>query len=277
MAEKKDVGIFMVLWGFTSVYFLLSTSSNVYSFMETIAFVVMGGIFIAVLATIKSDDDFYHNLNPLHLAFTVMCAMGMVGIASLFTTFVVKSQTLAVFSMSTILPTQTLSSMSMLPSSIFTGFLSDALYTCILVATGEELLKLAGFAEIRSKKFYGAKVLAVIVPVGLWATYHGIQAYNNPVMIVPAFFNGLILMGLLWMTKSFLAPIIAHGLYNTVTILLNYIQGTSGVGVGTPMFPSGWGTGDIFPIILAIVWAFFILVPIIKRDSPESSSKYYYS
>ena len=92
--------------GFTSVYFLLSTSGNVYSFMETIAFVVMGGIFIAVLATLKSDDDFYHNLNPLHLAFAVMCAMGMVGIASLFTAFVVKSQTLAVFSMSTILPTQ---------------------------------------------------------------------------------------------------------------------------------------------------------------------------
>jgi len=167
--------------------------------------------------------------------------------------------------------------MSMLPSSIFTGFLSDALYTCILVATGEELLKLAGFAEIRSKNFYGAQVLAVIVPVGLWATYHGIQAYNNPVMIIPAFFNGLILMGLLWITKSFLAPIIAHGLYNTVTILLNYIQGTSGVGLGTPMFPSGWGTGDIFPIVLAIVWALFILVPIIKRDSPDSSSNYYYS
>ena len=77
-------------------------------------------------------------------------------------------------------------------------------------------------------------------------------------MIVPAFFNGLILMGLLWITKSFLAPIIAHGLYNTVTIMLNYIQGTSGVGVGTPMIPTGWGTGDIFPIILAIVWSFFI-------------------
>jgi membrane protease YdiL (CAAX protease family) len=147
--------------------------------------------------------------------------------------------------------------------------LSDALYTCILVATGEELLKLAGFAKIRSKKFYGAKVLAVIVPVGLWATYHGIQAYNNPVMIVSAFFNGLILMSLLWMTKSFLAPIIAHGLYNTVTILLNCVQGTSGV--GTPMFPSGWGTGDIFPIVLAIVWVFFILVPIIKRYPSEKS------
>jgi len=118
--------------GFTSVYFLLSTSGNVYSFMETIAFVVMGGIFIAVLATLKSDDDFYHNLNPLHLAFAVMCAMGMVGIASLFTAFVVKSQTLAVFSMSDYTADPTLSSMSMLPSSIFTGFLSDALYTCIL-------------------------------------------------------------------------------------------------------------------------------------------------
>jgi hypothetical protein len=93
-------------------------------------------------------------------------------------------------------------------------------------------------------------------------------------MIIPAFINGLLLIGLLWITKSFLAPIIAHGLYNTVTILIGYIQGSSGAGM--PLFPKTWGTGDIFPVLLVIIWIFFLLIPIVKRDSPKDSSKYYY-
>jgi membrane protease YdiL (CAAX protease family) len=281
MAGKKDIGIFLVLWGFTGVYFLLQSLGSITSFMETVAYVAIGGIFIAVLATLKSDDNLYHNLNPLYLAFAVLVALGMIAIASMFSAFL-KSPTLAVFSMSTILPLQSTTttttaittSILTLPSSVFTSFLNDALFTCVLVATGEELMKLAGFAEIRTMKFYGATVAAVLVPVGLWAIYHGIQAYNNAWMIIPAFINGLLLIGLLWITKSFLAPIIAHGLYNTVTILIGYIQGSSGAGM--PLFPKIWGTGDIFPVLLVIIWIFFLLIPIVKRDSPKDSSKYYY-
>jgi hypothetical protein len=53
---------------------------------------------------------------------------------------------------------------------------------------------------------------AVVVPVGLWAGYHTLQAYSNWLLVIPAFISGLILVALLEVAKTFIAPILAHGI-----------------------------------------------------------------
>jgi membrane protease YdiL (CAAX protease family) len=105
--------------------------------------------------------------------------------------------------------------------------------------------------------------LAVALSVGFWAGFHALQAYKNVYYVVPAFVCGLILLFLLEHTKSLIAPIIAHGSYNTLCILAQY--SASNVPIEVPWFPTAVTSEDVLLFGLAAMWIAFILLPIILR------------
>ena len=79
--------------------------------------------------------------------------------------------------------------------------------------------------------------------------------------MIPAFISGLILVALLEFTKTFIAPILAHGAYNTAAILLSFKP--SDVPVNVPWFPVAYSPADLLLIGLAAIWIAFILLPIL--------------
>ena len=247
--------MFLVLWVFTVLFFMLETYTNSSSFAVTVVFAVLGGLCLMVLFIQKNDEPYYENLKPLGLMLAVGGSIGMVFISMFFTSILGMN----VFSMQLLTVAGA--------NSIITSFLSDSLFTVALVATGEELIKLAGYSELKARKY---RVLAILVPVGLWAAYHGIQAYGNLWMIVPAFINGILLIGLLEATKSFLAPIIAHGLYNSAILFIQYM----GSSASLPWIPATFEYTDALLVILAVLWVALIILPILKRNKADKKKKF---
>lgn len=249
MAEKRDLFMFLVLWIFTVLFFMLETYSDPSTFGITIVFSILGGLCLMVLFLQKNDEPYCENLKPIGLLLAVGGSIGMIVVSMLFTSILGMD----VFSMQMLTVTAA-------PTSVITSFLYSSLFTVALVATGEELIKLSGYSELKARKY---KYLAILVPVGLWAAYHGIQAYANPLMIIPAFINGILLIGLLEVTKSFLAPIIAHGLYNSVILFMQYLSGSSAT---LPLIPATFEITDVLLVILAALWVVLVVLPILKRD-----------
>jgi len=126
---------------------------------------------------------------------------------------------------------------------------------------GEELLKFVAYAEIKER--YGSRTLAVLLPVGFWAGFHALQAYSNVIYVVPAFVCGLILLALLEATKSVIAPIIAHGAYNSLGALSSIMREAP---VAIPWFPFTLTSGDIILVGLTVMWIAFILLPPLVRS-----------
>jgi hypothetical protein len=154
-----------------------------------------------------------------------------------------------------------------------------------MAATSEELFKLPFFAAGKNRWQKGFKIgnttlpgalIYVAFPVGFWAALHAIQAYSNPVMVIPAAMNGVILIVYLWRTKCLLGTIFAHFLYNFGITIISYVNGTVNIPYGTPLFPdmsfnsSYWSTSAFVldGLLLAIVvWGFlFFLLPSLKRE-----------
>ncbi len=243
-----------MLWGFTAVYFILRNVKDILAFVSTVAFIVVGIIALVVLLNERADEQFYENLTPPTAGLSVAVATAMLSIASVFSVAVVGKLIVA----------KTLS--VMIPTSILTGVLSEALFNVALVASGEELLKLAGYAEVKEAKLRGVKLgvkVAAVIVVGAWACYHGIQAYSNLIMIVPAFINGLILLWLLLYARSFLAPILAHGIYNSIIVLLAFLAGDYG---SLPFLPAQFTFADAALILLSVVWFSLLIMPFVGRQ-----------
>jgi len=111
----------------------------------------------------------------------------------------------------------------------FPTYVNDMLFNIALVAPAEELTKLTCMVGLylflgqytRDKKIKLG--ISVGLPVFFWAVLH---VYKNPAYIgnywhvVGAFSSGLLFMLVLWKTKSVLAAILAHGLYNCLVIFL---------------------------------------------------------
>lgn len=108
-------------------------------------------------------------------------------------------------------------------------YMNDILFNITLVAPAEELCKLASMISIfiflaayrlSKKARYAA---SVGLPVSFWSLLH---VYSNPVYIVTplfvvsAFIAGIILVFVLWKTKSILAAILVHGFYNSIVVFL---------------------------------------------------------
>jgi membrane protease YdiL (CAAX protease family) len=108
-------------------------------------------------------------------------------------------------------------------------FWSDVLFTICLVATAEECSKLVtalGF-YIWLKDAFGKTVSGIIgvaVPVVAWAFLHtyanpDYQGQYMPVYVGSAFISGLLIFYIMKKTKSLLAAILIHALYN-ISILI---------------------------------------------------------
>jgi len=254
--DKRDISIFLVVLCFTISFFILKTYNDQMLFAEVVAFAIMG--FGALLATLhtQSDEGYYRNLTPGGLLWIAAAAIGMFVLSSLFMAFFVGNAPVShsVLWYPTIYAQLAETGVA---TSIFTLLLGEMVFQFSLVASAEELLKFAGYTEMLGR--YGSKILAVALPVGLWAGYHMLQAYQNVALVVPAFLCGLILIGLLEVTKNPIACIMAHGAYNTATVIVA-LQ-ANGIPLNVSWFPLTYGPGDILLVGLAAIWIALIVLP----------------
>ena len=129
------------------------------------------------------------------------------------------------------------------------------------------------FAEFKEyyKNLGTAKMLliAAVLPIAFWAGFHAIQAYSNIWYVIPAFIDGMIFLALLVWTKNFLAPVIAHGIYNTILILLGYVSTPSGL----PLIPRGFTTNDFFLYMLCLTWLLLAIVVPVYLSRKEGRSR----
>lgn len=106
------------------------------------------------------------------------------------------------------------------------------LYNVCLVANAEETTKLVAHQTIYlylhdrlPEKWLNSKLdegISVTLPIGFWATLHAYVAYVGnimPQLVVSAFIGGLIIFAVMWKTKSLVAAILVHGIYNTAVLL----------------------------------------------------------
>jgi membrane protease YdiL (CAAX protease family) len=252
----RDTDVFIVLWLFTIVFFMLATFNNFLLFAMTLTFGFMGGASLVVLQRIKSDQPYYNNLNVTSIAYACAAVVVMLVVSLGFTALIGGSLLrISQIPLAVQLPPILVTVGS---QSLLFALLSEILYTFAVVAAAEELLKLAGYAEIKKR---WSMTAAILVAVGLWAAFHAIQSYSNWLYIIPAFLNGLVMIGVLEYTKSFLTTVIAHGGYNSVTVIMQYASGTNSL----PLLPAQLTPVDFLVVILIIIWAAFLILPIVRR------------
>lgn len=250
--KHSTLAIFVVLWAFTVVLYLLQATGSVTDWIQTCFYVITSCVCFVALLFIKSDESLWQNLNPLYLILSVIIGLVMTTISWGLSLKLGESLLSVGYTMTFIAS----------PSSVSTIFLSIALYGLVMAATAEELMKLAGFAELKERfskypngrtRWYGVFIY-VGVPVGFWAILHGISAYDNLWAIVPAFINGIVLIVFLWKTKCIFACILSHFFYNFGITAISFANGTAPVAYGTPLFP------DIFKLTIADISVLFIAI-----------------
>jgi hypothetical protein len=262
MESKKtsDLLIVLTLTAFTVTFFLLQVSgswtaitlaNNVQSAVIVIVYCIIAVFSLVVLLFSNAGKTYYQNLKPVYLVYVVVAA-GVMYLVSVVSAnyFPAALQPL------TSIPGQT---------SVTTSVLSDVLFTFTVVALAEELLKFAGYTEF--KEHYRGKGhlimwLMALVPVFLWAGFHAIQAYNSVWYLIPAFVDGLVLLALLEATHAFLAPVLAHGTYNSILIVTSYLTTSSSL----PLFPAVASASDFFLVVLCVVWFVLVILPVLLRS-----------
>jgi membrane protease YdiL (CAAX protease family) len=256
MVKKQmlDISIFLIVFAVSVTYFILKTYGNMSLFSVTIAFAIMASVSLFAALYSHADEPYYENLNLAGLLYILASVAGMLLVSSFFVGLMGASVLYypTVFS--------TLATVGG-ASSIFTSILGEMVFQFACVATAEELLKFTVYTELRER--YGSVALAIVLSVGIWAGFHALQAYQNVYYVIPAFLCGLILLFLLENTKSIVAPIIAHGLYNTATVILAYTG--SSMPINVPWFPTALTSEDILLLGLAAIWIAFIILPTLIR------------
>ncbi|MEM2512737.1 MAG: CPBP family intramembrane glutamic endopeptidase [Candidatus Bathyarchaeia archaeon] len=253
----KDISLFLILYSISMAFFIVQTYGSVNLFSVTIAFAVMGAISLLAALYTKSEEGYYENINAEKTALTILCLVGMVMVSSIAVWFIEKVGEIK-FASILYYPTVFSTLLSTVgASSVFSCLLGEMVYQISAVAAGEELLKFVAYSEI--KRRYG-DFIAVVIPVGFWAGFHALQAYSNVLYVIPAFVCGLLLLWLLEKTKSIMAPIIAHGAYNTLCAI------PSAVSSPNPIFPLEFTSGDIMLIGLAAMWIAWIIIPAFRSN-----------
>jgi hypothetical protein len=278
---KKSILLFCIFIFLPSVLlFLLSGSRSISEYIA--CFVILG-------AWVKSDDKYYRNLSLPYLLSAVVVGLGMVGL-SWGLSLSLKNPDMLLSVNQPLVPGLSASPMSLaaMPTSITTIFLSSLLYGLVMAATAEELFKLTLFAEGKERWGKGYKLGKVMIPgilvyvglpVGFWAALHSVQSYSDPVQILPAFVNGVVLIIYLWKTQCFLGCVVSHWLYNGTILALTCINGSASIAAGTPFFPAFWerayygNAGFIYDgmiLVLLIAAVLFFLVPsLTNRDRSQ--------
>lgn len=250
--KRDSLVLFFVFFFLPSLaLFLISGSNNLSEWISTSFYLILTIGCLVVLGTIvKSDDEYYRNLSLPYFLSAVIVGLAMIGL-SWFLSIEVFGEPSMLLSVQRSFPfpnseTGTLA-LTPIATSVGTMFLSTILYGLIMAATSEELFKLSMFAEGKKRWGDGYKIGRLTIPgvlvyvgfpVGFWAALHGIQAYDNPIMILPAFVNGVVLIIYLWKTQCVLGCIFAHWIYNSGVTLLTYLNGLVSIPSGTPLFPN---------------------------------------
>ncbi|MEM2592974.1 MAG: CPBP family intramembrane glutamic endopeptidase [Thermofilaceae archaeon] len=255
-SKHLDISIFLIVFAISITYFILKTYKDPALFSATLAFSIMASVSLFAALYSKADEPYYENLTLAGLLYTLAAVFGMIAVSTFF---------VGLFGASVLYFPTVFSSLAVVggASSIFTAIMGELVFQFAAVATAEELLKFAAYTEIRDR--YRSVAFAIAIAVGFWAGFHALQAYKNLYYIVPAFICGVILILLLEHTRCILAPIIAHGAYNTVCVLLTYMQ--TAVPVEVPWFPTAWTSEDVLLMGLAAMWIAFILLPIFARGT----------
>lgn len=279
---KKSILLFCIFIFLPSVLlFLLSGSRNLNEYITTSFYVIVSiACFVILGAWVKSDDKYYRNLSLPYLLAAIVVGLGMIGL-SWGLSLSLKNPDVLLSVNSGFLPGLSATAMSLaaMPTSVSTLLLSTLLYGLVMAATSEELFKLTLFAEGKERWGKGYKLGSVTIPgvlvyvafpVGFWAALHGLQSYENPVMILPAAVNGIVLIIYLYKTQCVLGAIFAHFCYNSGITILTYINGTANVASGTPLFPnildrqyysnSGF-IFDFLVVMLLLMSVLFFLLP----------------
>ena len=289
---KKSILLFCIFIFLPSVLlFLLSGSSNLNDYITTSFYVIVSiACFVILGAWMKSDDKYYKNFSAPYLLAAIVVGLGMVGLSwglslSLKNTDMLLSVNSGFGSLSTM-------SLTAMPTSVATTYLGALLYGLVMAATAEELFKLTLFAEGKERWGKGyklgiLKIPGILVfagfPIFFWSALHGISAYaNEPLMILPAFVNGVVLIIYLWKTECFIGCVFAHAIYNGSILTLTYINGSASIVAGTPLFPNIFSksyysnTGFIYDLLIAIllISAFlFFLLPSITNKREKNRFK----
>lgn len=325
------------------IVYLLIASRSLSNFVEVAFFGIIMGITLPVLGFLKSDDEFYRNLDLDNLVWAIVAGAAMTGLSwGLSDQILHRPESLLSINSigypftdsTTALATN---SFGLVPttSSIFTTFIWLALGGLVMAATVEELFKLVFIAEgqkrwkngltlsrgvffvfstllslfiiwfvlLAAKSFnlYTYGIIAIVavtvlglisfkalsqsikvpgavgyvaVPVGFWACLHALGAYLDPIMVIPAFVNGIILAIYLLKRKCILGCIVSHWIYNSGILLLVFITGRAGIPAGTPLVPTILSTNyyqtsvfilELFLLLPLILWALgFWLLPSLR-------------
>jgi hypothetical protein len=292
--NKSLILFFTFLWLPSILLFMLVDSSSLQSYIVTSFYVIVTLADITVLGVLlKSDDQYYRNFSFNYLIYAILAAVGMTVLSwglslnlndhnmLLYLTF--AKIELPFYSVTTtLLP---------MPNSVLMIVFALLASGLVLVAAGEELFKLTIFAEAKERWGKGYKIGAVTIPgviiyvgfpIGFWSALHGILAYSDPLMIVPAFINGVVLIIYLWKTKCVLGCIFAHFLYNGALTILTVINGTAGIPLGTPLFPQFWtaaywsNSGYIYDgLLTAIIIAALLLFLLPSLTKSGEQVKYH--
>lgn len=216
----RDMLVFLALCIFPIASFWLANYSTDVSFytallMMSILVLFSFRLFKPTWAKVLPYFQYDANLNPLSLGIIAVAALGMFVFSSVLSSAIHVQSILSV-------PTQKLALSSGQVS--LPPFWSDTLYQITLVASAEEASKLVVIIAVfltfrRVIGNFPAATVAVVSAVGGWALLH---TYQNPnyqgstmwVMVSGAFIDGLMLIAVLYLTKSWLATVLTHFTYN---------------------------------------------------------------
>lgn len=287
--KRNSLILFLIGVYLPSMLVIYLQATSLFSeFISATFFIVSTAIVLGVLLLINSDDGIaYENFGPQVLIYSVITGLGMTVLSWGISSEVLHSPEdlmALVNPVTSIFMNDMGSSMSLVvATSVVTSLLFLFIKGLIEAATFEELWRLPIYAEGKKRWGNGLRLGRVVLPgvlvyagfpIVFWGICHGIQAYDNLVMIIPAIVNGVLLTILLWRTRCIVACIFAHWIYNGVITLICFLNGSLSFG-SAPLVPDVFGAGyfgssgfivDLLSVIIC-VWALvFFLLPSLRRS-----------
>jgi len=218
-----ELALFEALVSFIVAHAALSTQgtseySVVIFYVIILAMNLIALILLYLYGDIKQFVEYNENMAPSAFVWVLGGLIAVFFVAVIITS---QYKTTSIF-----VPNFTISGIAAVG---LTSIMWSVLYNVGLVANAEETTKLVGINAIYmylNDNFEGLgettiKAIAVGVPVGFWALLHAYVAYVGPLMwplVASAFVAGIILFVVMYKTRSLLAAILVHGLYNALVL-----------------------------------------------------------
>lgn len=277
---KKDSLIaYFIFWGFAIALLLISGAANLGQWITVVFYMGLTVTALVILGLMPNDEKYYRNLNLGYFLAAIIVGLGMIGLSWGLSLQLRNTDMLMSINKSPITPLLGLQSTTLaltpVATSVATSYLSLLISGLVFAATAEEFLRLPAFAYGKDKwgkngyKIGNLTIPAVFIyvgaPVGFWAGLHAIQAYQNPIMVLPAFVNGIVLTIYLWKTQCILGAVFCHYVYNLGITTIAYINGSSGLNPSLPLLPLSISNLPLF-VICALLILIGVVFLIGKKD-----------